>query len=299
VQANAETYAQQAFKVLDPEKTHIMYNADWLAKVDFAQLIHLASNFTIQQFLTRENFKLRFDKNEAIYVHEFFYALMQAYDAYHLKADVQIGGTDQLFNIITAGRKLMTALDVKPNIGIIMAILPGTDGEIKMSKSLGNHIPLNSNAIDMYGKVMSVPDSAMPLYYKLVTRWDAVEVESRLARIKSGEVHPRDAKMAVAYEITEIFYGFEDAKNAQEEFIRVFQKGDVPDEMGEFKFDKGQTVLDVMEAAGLIESRGEGRRLLTQNGVSLDGEKLTEPNAAFPGEGVLRVGKRRFVKIVK
>jgi tyrosyl-tRNA synthetase len=262
-------------------------------------LIHLASNFTVQQFLTRENFRQRFDQNEAIFVHEFFYALMQAYDAFHLKADVQVGGTDQLFNIVTAGRKLMSAQGAAPNIGIIMDILPGTDGEVKMSKSLGNHIPLNTDAVDMYGKVMSVPDAAMPLYYRLVTRWDAGEVDQRLAKIESGEVHPRDAKMAVAYEITEIFYGTQEARRAQEEFVRVFQQGDVPDEIDEYKLKPGQTVLDVMEAAGLVESRGAGRRLIDQNAVSLDGEKLGDANAEFPGEGILRVGKRRFVSVRK
>ncbi len=176
VAENARTYAEQAFRILDREKTKIAYNADWLSKLKFVDLIHLASNFTIQQFLTRENFKLRWDKGEAVYLHETFYALMQGYDAYHLRADVQVGGTDQLFNIMTAARKIMTYLGEKPNIPIITAILPGTDGVVRMSKSLGNHIPIYTNAEDMYGKTMSIPDFAMPLYFRLVTRWDPQKV---------------------------------------------------------------------------------------------------------------------------
>ena len=167
VEQNANSYAEQAFRVLDRNKTIVRYNAEWLSKLTFAELIHLASNFTIQQFLTRENFRLRWDHGDAIHLHETFYAIMQGYDAYALKTDVQVGGTDQLFNIITAARKVMTSLGEKPNIGIITGILPGTDGVVKMSKSLGNHIPLNSTPEDMYGKVMSIPDSAMGLFARL------------------------------------------------------------------------------------------------------------------------------------
>ncbi len=299
VQANAETYTDQAFRVLDKEKTEILYNAEWLSKITFADLIKLASNFTVQQFLTRENFRKRWDNGEAIYLHETFYAIMQAYDAYTMKADVQVGGTDQLFNIITAGRKLMTALGEKPNIGIIMGILPGTDGVIRMSKSLGNHIPINSSAEDMYGKVMSLPDAVMLTYFRLVTRFPIEEIEKIEAGLKDGSLHPRDVKMKLALEITEIFYGEEEAQKGQEAFVQVFQKGDLPDDMPEYKLKKRQTVLDVMEAGGLIKSRGEGRRLITQNGVKLDGETLADPNQEFPHPGVLKVGKRKFLRVVE
>jgi tyrosyl-tRNA synthetase len=155
VEQNAQTYARQAYKILDPNTTLIRYNAEWLAKLNFADLIRLASNFTIQQFLTRENFKLRWEQGDAVYLHETFYALMQGYDAYAMRSDVQVGGTDQLFNIVTAARKVMTFMGVKPNIAVIMGILPGTDGEVRMSKSLGNHIPIMSTPEDMYGKVMT------------------------------------------------------------------------------------------------------------------------------------------------
>ena len=297
VQANAETYAEQAFRVLDKDKTEVLYNAEWLSKLTFEDLIKLASNFTVQQFLVRDNFRKRWDKGDAIYLHETFYALMQAYDAYAMKADVQVGGSDQLFNIITAGRKLMTTLGEKPNIGIIMGILPGTDGVVRMSKSLGNDIPINSTAADMYGKVMSLPDEAMPTYYRLVTRFTQEEIKRIEAGLKEGSLHPRDIKMKLALEITDIFYGEGDAQKAQEAFVKVFQQRDLPDEMPEYTLKKGESVLEVLEAGGMIKSRGEGRRLIKQNGVRLDKEILTDPNQPFPRAGILRVGKRRFLRV--
>ncbi len=297
VEENAQTYANQAFRVLDREKTSVRYNAEWLSKLTFAELIRLASNFTLQQFVTRENFHLRWEKGDPIYLHETFYSLMQGYDAYMLKADVQVGGTDQLFNIVTAARKLMAALGEKPNIGIIMGILPGTDGQVKMSKSLGNHIPLNTDAKDMFGKVMSVPDKAMGDYMRLTTRWTASQIAAKEKAIADGSLHPRDAKTELAYEITEIFYGADEARAAQENFARVFQKGDVPENLVSHKVKAKQTVLDVLLDADLAKSKSEGRRLIEQGGVRLDGAMLNDANQIFPGEGVLQVGKRRFVKI--
>src|SRR4030065_1279252 len=228
---NALTYADQVFRVLDREKTIIRYNAEWLSKLTFEDLIRLCSNFTIQQFITRENFKLRWEKNEPIFVHEFFYSIMQGYDAYSMRSDVQVGGTDQLFNIVTAARKIMTYLGEKPNIAIIMGLLPGTDGEVKMSKSMGNFIPIDTTADDMYGKLMSVPDKAMPIYFPLVTRWTAAEISVLEASIASGYLHPRDAKMKLAREVTEIFHGNQAAQTAADNFINVFQKGSLPDDI--------------------------------------------------------------------
>lgn len=298
VERNARTYAEQAYKVLDREKTIIRYNAEWLSKLTFADLIHLASNFTIQQFLTRENFRLRWERNDAIYLHETFYSLMQGYDAYALKADCQVGGTDQLFNIATAARKIMTFLGEKPNIPIIMGILPGTDGVVRMSKSLGNHIPLNTNAEDMYGKVMSLPDAAMGTYFRLVTRWPSALIKEIEDGLASGKVHPRDAKMKLAREITEIFYGAEAAEGAEAAFVRVFQQGAAPDEMPVYSLKAGQTVLEVLLDAGLVGSKSEGRRLIEQKGVRLDGMTLDDANQSFPQGGVLQVGKRKFVRVV-
>ena len=297
VAENGRTYAEQAFRVLDRDKTRVRFNAEWLSGLTFAELIQLCSNFTVQQFIGRENFKLRWEKGEPVYVHEFFYSVMQGYDAYAMRADVQVGGTDQLFNIASAARKIMTALGEKPNIAILMGILPGTDGEIRMSKSLGNHIPINTTAEDMYGKVMSVPDKAMPLYFRLTTRWTAAEISAVEQALASGALHPRDAKMKLAREITEIFHGREAAAQAEATFIRVFQQGSLPEEMPVYTMESGQTVLDVLLAAGLVNSKGEGRRLMEQNGVRLDGETLRDPNQPFPREGVLQAGKRRFVRV--
>jgi tyrosyl-tRNA synthetase len=298
VAINSRTYADQVFHVLDREKTIIRYNAEWLSRLTFEDLIRLCSNFTVQQFITRENFKLRWDKNEPIFVHEFFYSIMQGYDAYSMRSDVQVGGTDQLFNIVTAARKIMTYLGEKPNIAIIMGILPGTDGEVRMSKSMGNYIPINTTAEDMYGKLMSVPDKAMPQYFRLVTRWMAPEVSAIEEGIVTGKIHPRDAKMKLAREVTEIFHGVQAAQRAQEYFIGVFQKGSLPDDMPTYHLCADQTVLDVLLAGNLVASKSEGRRLIEQNGVRLDGVTLTNPNQPFPHTGVLQAGKRRFLKVL-
>ncbi|MGB5842912.1 MAG: tyrosine--tRNA ligase [Anaerolineales bacterium] len=299
VEFNARTYAEQAFKILDPEKTRIRYNAEWLAELTFADLINLASNFTIQQYLTRENFRLRWENGDAIYLHETFYSIMQGYDAFSLKADVQVGGTDQLFNIVTAARKVMSFLGEKPNIAIIMAILVGTDGEIKMSKSIGNHIPILAAPDDMYGKVMSIPDKAMSNYFPLVTRWPEAEIDALETGLNESRLHPRDVKMKLAREIVEIFHDQAAAVSAEENFVRVFQKHDQPEDMPEYMLKPGQNVLDVLQDSGMIKSRSEGRRLINQNGVRLDGEVLDDPNQAFPHPGVLQAGKRRFTKISK
>lgn len=295
---NGMTYAEQSFKILDPEKTVIRHNAEWLSKLTFEDLIHLSSNFTVGQFLTRDNFAKRFQKNEAIYLHEFYYALMQGYDAYTLDADVQVGGSDQLFNIITASRKLMTSLGKKPNIGIIMSILPGTDGEIRMSKSLGNHIAITGDPKDMYGKIMSIPDKAMGIYARLVTRWTPNEIFELESRLSQGDLHPKEAKMSLAREIVSIYNGQPAAEEAEAEFVRVFQEQGQPETMADYKLQSGQTVLDVLEKSGLTDSRSQAKRLIQQNAVRLDEKKLDNPHAEFPGKGVLQVGKRRFIRIV-
>jgi len=223
---------------------------------------------------------------------------MQGYDAYALRTDVQVGGTDQLFNIVTAARKVMSYLDEKPNIAIILGILPGTDGEVKMSKSLGNHIPLLSTPEDMYGKVMSVPDKAMGLYFRLVTRWTPPEIEEIESGIASGQLHPRDIKMKLAHEIVSIFQSEQAAERAQEAFVRVFQRGNLPTDMPEFSLQDGQTVLDVLVAGNLVSSKSDGRRMIDQQGVRLDGEILTDPNQPLTQPGVLQVGKRKYLRLV-
>jgi tyrosyl-tRNA synthetase len=299
VEENARTYAEQAYRVLDPKKTHIKYNAEWLSKLSFPDMIHLSSNFTLQQFLTRENFKLRWEKGEAIYLHETFYSVLQGYDAYAIKADVQVGGSDQLFNIVTAARKVMTYLGEKPNIAIILGILPGTDGVIRMSKTLGNHIPINTSAEDMYGKVMSIPDLAMSVYSRLVTRWTPEQIQTLEDGLKAGTIHPRDAKMKLAHEISSLFYGESEAVKAESTFVSLFQMKDVPDQMTEYTLKSGQTLLDILLESRLILSKSEGRRLIQQNGIKLDGEVLKDGNSGLPHIGVLQVGKRHFLRIKK
>jgi tyrosyl-tRNA synthetase len=295
---NGRTYAEQAYKVLEREKTRIRFNAEWLSKLTFAELIKLASNFTLQQFIARENFKLRWEHGDAIYLHETFYAIMQGFDAYSLHADIQVGGTDQLFNIVTAARKLMTFLGEKPNIGVILDILPGTDGDVKMSKSLGNHIPLLSTPEDMYGKVMSVPDKAMGKFFRLVTRWTPPQIQELETGLAEGRLHPRDVKMKLAREIVAIYHSEAAAAQAEQEFVRVFQQGNLPEEMPEYRLQPGQTVLDVLVVAGLVASKSDGRRMIEQHGVRLDGQELEDPAQPFPHPGVLQVGQRRFVGIV-
>jgi tyrosyl-tRNA synthetase len=299
VAENARTYAEQAFRVLDREKTKIRYNGEWLSKLTLLDLIRLGQNFTVQQFLARENFAKRLEKGEAIYLHETFYALMQGYDAVALQTDVQVGGTDQLFNIIVAGRKLQEALGQKPLVGIITGILPGTDGVQRMSKSTGNIVPINSGAEDMYGKLMSVPDSAMGTYMRLATRWTPHQIEALEKEMAAGRLHPRDAKMKMAFEITSIFYGETEAAAAQEAFIAMFQKKEAPQAMPEYRLQEGQTILDVMLAAEMASSRSEARRLIDQKGVRLDGEVLERGDAPFPHAGILQVGKRKFLRVIK
>lgn len=297
VMENARTYAEQAFRVLDREKTRIRYNGEWLSKLTLVDLIRLGQHFTVQQFLTRENFAKRLERGEPIFLHETFYALMQGYDAVAMETDVQVGGSDQLFNIIVAGRKLQEALGQRPQVGIILGILPGTDGVQRMSKSQGNVIPIHTTAEDMYGKLMSIPDFAMPKYFRLVTRWTPRQIQEIEEAMASGKLHPRDAKMKLAREVTAIFHGEEAAAAAEEAFIRIFQQREVPQEMEVFTFRPEQTVLDVLVEARLVASRSEGRRLIEQKGVRLDGQVLDRADMPIPHEGVLQVGKRRFVQL--
>jgi tyrosyl-tRNA synthetase len=297
VGANARTYAEQAFRILDPQKTTIRYNAEWLSELSFEELIRLASNFTIQQFLTRENFKLRWDKGDAIYLHETFYSIMQGYDAYMLKADVQIGGTDQLFNIMTAARKIMTNLGAQPNIAIILGILPGTDGVVKMSKSLGNHIPINTDAADMYGKVMSIPDMAMGQFFRLVTRLTPPEIASIEKGVKEGSIHPRDAKMKLAREIVGSFYGDEDAGLAEKTFVNTFQKGTIPSDIPQFKLTASLSIVDLLVDSGLAKSKSDARRLVDQKGVKFEGKTIESASEMMSTSGVLQIGKRHFLEL--
>ena len=297
VEDNARTYAEQAFRIMEEGKTHIRYNAEWLAGLSFSEVIRLASNFTLQQFLTRENFKLRWEKGDPVYLHETFYTLMQGYDAYMLQADVQVGGTDQLFNIMTGARKIMEFMGARPNIPLILGILPGTDGVVKMSKSLSNHIPINTDAVDMYGKVMSIPDSAMSQYYRLVTPLTPPQIAAIEQGVKDESIHPRDAKMRLAREIAAAFYGSDDAANAEQAFIETFQKGNIPEEIPTQKLDVSLTIVEILLAAGFAQSKSEARRLIEQKGVRFEGNVIDNPAETITSEGVLQVGKRHFLRM--
>ena len=285
--------------MLDREKTVVRANGEWLSKLSLVDLIRLAQNFTVQQFLVRDNFAKRMQNGDPIFLHETFYALMQGYDACAMETDVQVGGTDQLFNIIVAGRKLQEALGQRPQVGIITGILPGTDGVQRMSKSTGNHIPVATTAEDMFGKLMSVPDTALGVYMRLVTRWSPAAVQVVEERIASGALHPRDGKMQIAHEITAVFYGAEGAAQGQAHFERVFQRRELPDDMPLFAAVAGAKLVDFVVSAGLVPTKSEARRLIKQGGIKLGGVAVadTEMLLQITEATVIQVGKRKFARL--
>ena len=299
VNENARSYSEQAFHVLDREKTVVRANGEWLSKLSLVELIRLAQNFTVQQFLVRDNFSKRMQNGDPIFLHETFYALMQGYDACAMETDVQVGGTDQLFNIMVAGRKLQEALGQRPQVGIITGILPGTDGVQRMSKSTGNHIPVATTAEDMFGKLMSVPDTALGVYMRLVTRWSPAAVQVVEERIASGALHPRDGKMQIAHEITAVFYGAEGAAQGQAHFERVFQRRELPDDMPLFAAVAGAKLVDFVVSAGLVPTKSEARRLIKQGGIKLGGVAVadTEMLLQITEATVIQVGKRKFARL--
>jgi tyrosyl-tRNA synthetase len=259
----------------------------------------MAANFTLQQFLVRENFSLRFEKGDPIWLHEFFYALMQGYDAVAMRTDLQIGGTDQLFNLL-AGRKLMEAFGLRPQTILTFPILVGTDGVLRMSKTTGNHIGINEAPEVIFGKVMSIPDSAMRNYADLVTRWSTEDINRRFAQVTTGELHPRDLKMQLASEIVSIFQGDAAAVLAKEHFRTVFQQRELPADMPELRLAQPVSLVDLLTNAGLAPSKSEARRLVQQGGIKLDGQKVDDFNQIVTSEQehVLQVGRRKFVKLL-
>ena len=300
VRRNAQTFAEQAFNILDSEKTVVRYNSEWLSELGFIDLIKLAQQFTVQQFVARNNFALRIADKEPNYLHETFYALMQGYDAVAMKADVQVGGTDQLFNIVVAGRKLQQSMGLQPQVGIVLGILPGTDGEKRMSKTMGNHIPISSSPEDMFGKVMSIPDDAMDAYRRLATRYSPEQINRYDTLMESGEKHPKDAKMELASEITEIFWGTEQSEHAKSHFETVFQAGALPGDIDDYHVSRDSSLIDVLVDCQFTESRSAARRLIEQGAVKLDSVKILDINTKL-GESdnvILQVGKRRVINLV-
>jgi tyrosyl-tRNA synthetase len=296
VAENSATYAQQAFRVLDRNRTRVRHNGEWLSELSLLDLIRLGQNFTIQQFMARENFAKRLEGAEPIYLHETFYSLMQGYDAVQLGTDVQVGGTDQLFNIIVAGRKLQEALGQRPLVGIITGILPGTDGVARMSKSTGNIIPINTTPEDMYGKIMSLPDNAMPIYFRLLSRYTPEQIATVEQALAEQKRHPRDVKMDLAREVVSIYHGQEHVAAAEAHFERVFQRGALPDEIPAVVFSGQPRLIDFLAENGLAASRSAARSLMTQGGVRVDGTAVTDVNARMGfDQAVIQVGKRKFV----
>lgn len=306
VLANAETYKEQIFKILDEDKTELTFNSRWLAPLTFQEVLELSAKYTVARMLERDDFAKRYKEGLPISIHEFFYPLMQGYDSVVLQADIELGGTDQKFNLLM-GRTLQKEYGQEPQIALMMPILEGLDGVQKMSKSLGNYIGINESPKEMYGKTMSLADSLMIRYFELVTRVPLAEIKTIEKGLREGTIHPRDVKMRLAREIVNMYHGEQAALAAEEHFKQVFQKGDLPDEMPEIKvtpelLGHGKVWLPkLLVHAQLASSTSEARRLIQQGAVKIDGEKCDDYNAEImPRDGmVLRVGKRKFARLVE
>lgn len=285
---NAETYQNQVFKILDRKKTKVVYNSEWIDKLKPQDIIKLMSQITVAQMLEREDFKKRYTNNIPLHLHEFLYPLLQGYDSVALEADIELGGTDQKFNLYV-GRQLQEFFGQEPQSLVIMPILEGTDGVQKMSKSLGNHIGITEKPNEMFGKIMSIPDYIMPRYYELLTdmKFDAQE-------------HPRDAKVKLAKFIVTQFHSAEEASQAAENFTKVFSSGGIPDDIKSFKIAENPiTLAKLVFSTTLAPSGAEAKRLIKQGAVSIDDQVITDANTKLEikkGQ-ILRVGKRRFVKL--
>jgi tyrosyl-tRNA synthetase len=294
--ANGQTYADQAFRILDGERTAIRYNADWLSKLTFADVVNLCSKFTVAQFLERDNFSKRWQNHDAVYLSEFMYAIMQAYDAVALETDVQIGGSDQLFNLM-AGRTLQRDAGQRPQVVVTLPILVGTDGHQRMSKSTGNSIGINDAPNDMYGKVMSVPDSATLDFFTLVTPLSPAEVGDIRDALEGGSLSPMDAKKRLAKEIVAAFYNADQATEAQAYFESTIQRQETPDEMPEFAIDEPQPLNRVLTDANLAASGGEVRRLVKQGAVSVNEQRISDFTHEVKQGDEIRVGRHKFLRL--
>lgn len=307
IKANAETYVNQAFKILDPEKTTLRYNSEWILSLNMEELLKLMAQFTVARILERDDFHNRYTSNLPISLHEFMYPVMQAYDSVIIKADVELGGTDQLFNLL-AGRELMEKLGMEPQVCLTLPLLEGTDGVKKMSKSYGNYIGLTDEPSDMFGKVMSIPDELMVKYYRLASTESVSAIDEIEAGLANDELHPNKVKRALARNIVAAYYDEEQANAAEEQFDLVFKKHDVPDDIAEYTPDltpneEGLVYLaKIIHDAGLAQSVGEARRLIDGGGVKLNGDAVApkvynvEPEKLK--DCVLQVGKRKFIKLV-
>ena len=307
IKENAQTYVDQAFKILDPEKTTLRYNSEWILSMDLEQLLKIASNFTVARILERDDFHNRYTNNQSIALHEFLYPIMQAYDSVVIKADVELGGTDQLFNLL-AGRELMEKMGMEPQVCLTLPLLEGTDGIKKMSKSYGNYIGLTDEPNNMFGKVMSIPDELMVKYYRLASTKSVDEIDVIEAGLADGSLHPNKVKRELAQNIVAAYYDEAAAKEAEAAFDRVFKQHDVPEDIPEFAADLTPNdeglvyVAKLISDAGMANSVGEARRLIDGGGVKVNGEALA-PKAynvepSMLKGAVIQVGKRKFVRLV-
>jgi tyrosyl-tRNA synthetase len=304
IEANAETYRRQVFKLLDREKTEVRFNAEWLGALGSEGMIRLAAKYTLARILERDDFRKRFDAHQPIALHELLYPLAQAYDSVALQADVEMGGTDQLFNLLV-GRDLMREYGLEPQVVITLPLLEGLDGGEKMSKSLGNYIGIDEPAESIFGKVMSISDDLMWKYYLLSTDLTAAEIEARRAEVVAGTLHPMEAKRELARRIIDDFHSAGDAEKADDEFRRIFSDRQTPTEIEETILDAAAEPLPVVRmivAAGLAPTNNEARRTLTQGGVSIDDTRIDDPKATVDASAgrsyLIKVGKRRFGRVI-
>ncbi len=305
VRANARTYEAQLYKILDRQKTEVVFNSSWLSPMNFADVVRLAAKYTVARMLERDEFSKRMAEGRPISIHELMYCLAQAYDSVAVKADLELGGTDQKFNLVMT-RDIMREYGLEPQVVMTVPLLEGTDGQQKMSKSLGNYIGINEPPGEIYGKTMSIPDSLIIRYFELTTDVPLAEVRRLEAGMRDGSLNPRDAKMRLAREVAALYHGPAAAQAAEEEFRRVFQRGDLPGEMDEVVIAASELAdgrippARLVTLAKLADSNSEARRLIQQGGVSLDGEIVKDDRApvAVRSGQVLRVGKRRFARIV-
>lgn len=296
---NAKTYQEQVFKILDKSKTEVVYNSEWFDKITFEEVLNLTSKYTVARMLERDDFEKRFKSGSPISIMEFLYPLMQGYDSVMVKADVEIGGTDQKFNLLV-GRELQIEYGQEPQVVITLPLLEGTDGVRKMSKSYGNYIGINDKPFDMFGKVMSIPDTLIFKYFELLTDLPLDEIESLKRSIEEG-ANPRDIKAKLASEIVSFFYGKDEAVKANEEFDRIFKHKELPEEMEEKKVKKGEyNLVNLLVELGVMPSKSEVRRLIQGGGLYINGERVLDVNhiIKLDGEVVIKLGKRKFVKIV-
>jgi tyrosyl-tRNA synthetase len=298
---NAETYKEQVFKILDPYRTKIDFNSQWLGKLDSFDMIRLASELTVARMLERDDFKNRFEGGRPISIHEFLYPLIQGYDSVAMQADVELGGTDQLFNLLM-GRDMQRSRGQQPQIVLTLPLLEGLDGLNKMSKSLGNYIGISESADDIYGKTMSLSDALMFRYYELLSDLSSVEIAELKKGLDSGELHPKEIKQKLARELTARFHSESAALQAEQNFENVFAKHRLPEDMEEYTIEADEALWlpKLLVDCGMVSSTSEGRRMIRQNAVSIDGEKVVDTEYALqPGERVvLKVGKRRFCRVV-